>query len=302
MAFQNLCPPALIYLLFSITQVVIDTVKGLYNTAMIKIWVAFVFTILLNYLCDLGLGIISWLIVFIPFILMTLIVAILLLMFGLDPATGKIKVTDTKTNWHKHGSELNDTHGYHPIEADKTAEENKNKKSKDDDVMTYYKNKPSGVGSLLGGSSSATNITKKTKEKTILTKSLLFYSETPHNSSEKKPETSFPEDNKRLDTRRYVLHVNKVHNILSSMGESEIASHYQTKAMACVNSANKMAKNDAESSITSCEKELMDDIFSKFSVETRNKFNELLISSSSNCETLDTYDRCYEKINKSWWN
>ena len=110
MAFQNLCPPALIYLLFSVTQVVIDTVKGLYNTAMIKIWVAFVFTILLNYLCDLGLGIISWLIVFIPFILMTLIVAILLLMFGLDPATGKIKVTDTKTNWHKHGSELNETH------------------------------------------------------------------------------------------------------------------------------------------------------------------------------------------------
>ena len=71
MAFQNLCPPALIYLLFSITQVVIDTVKGLYNTAMIKIWVAFVFTILLNYLCDLGLGIISWLIVFIPFIMIT---------------------------------------------------------------------------------------------------------------------------------------------------------------------------------------------------------------------------------------
>ena len=48
MAFQNLCPPALIYLLFSITQVVIDTVKGLYNTALVKVWVAFVFTILLN--------------------------------------------------------------------------------------------------------------------------------------------------------------------------------------------------------------------------------------------------------------
>ena len=60
MAFQNLCPPALIYLIFSITQVVIDTVKGLYNTALIKVWVAFIFTILLNYLCQLGLGIISW--------------------------------------------------------------------------------------------------------------------------------------------------------------------------------------------------------------------------------------------------
>ena len=29
MVFTDLCPPALIYLLFSITQVVIDTVKGL---------------------------------------------------------------------------------------------------------------------------------------------------------------------------------------------------------------------------------------------------------------------------------
>ncbi len=46
----------------------------------------------------------------------------------------------------------------------------------------------------------------------------------------------------------------------------------------------------------------MNDIFSKFSLQTRNKFNELLISSSSDCETLDTYDRCYEKIHKSWWN
>lgn len=94
MVFQNLCPPALIYLIFSLTQVVIDSVSGLYNTALIKVWVSFVFTILLNYLCDLGLGIVSWIIVFIPFILMTVIVAVLLLMFGLDPATGKIKITD----------------------------------------------------------------------------------------------------------------------------------------------------------------------------------------------------------------
>jgi len=301
MAFQQLCPPALIYLLFSITQVVIDTVKGLYNTAMIKIWVAFVFTILLNYLCDLGLGIISWLIVFIPFILMTLIVAILLLMFGLDPATGKIKVTDTKTNWHKHGGELNETHGYHPVEDDKVAQAKKNGKSEESDkVMTYYKNKPSGAGGLLGSSSSTTNIKKKTKEKTILTKSLLFYSETPQNSVEKKPETSFPEDKKHLDTRRYVIHVNKVHNILSSMGESQIAADYQTKAMACVNSANKMSKDEAINSITSCDKELINNIYSKFSVAVQDKFTELLVS-SSNCETLDTMDKCYSKTQNDMW-
>ena len=95
MVLSTICPPALIYLIFSLTQIVIDTIQGLYNTALIKVWVALIFTILLNYLCQQGLGIISWLIVFIPFILMTLIVGILLLMFGLDPTTGKLKVKGT---------------------------------------------------------------------------------------------------------------------------------------------------------------------------------------------------------------
>ena len=73
----ELCPPALIYLIFSTTQIVIDTIKGFYNTAFLKIWVTFAFTILLNFLCKKGLGIVSWIIVFIPFILMTLIISIL---------------------------------------------------------------------------------------------------------------------------------------------------------------------------------------------------------------------------------
>ena len=92
MILNKICPPALIYLIFSFTQIVIDTIRGTYNTAFLKIWITAIFTILLNYLCQRGLGIISWFIVFIPFILMTLIVSILLLMFGLDPSTGKIKV------------------------------------------------------------------------------------------------------------------------------------------------------------------------------------------------------------------
>jgi len=86
----TLCPPALIYIIYSTTQIGIDTVKGDYNTAFLKFWVAIVFTFLLNHLCQLGLGIISWIIVFIPFMLMTFIVALLLLVFGLDPRTGRI--------------------------------------------------------------------------------------------------------------------------------------------------------------------------------------------------------------------
>ena len=89
----NLCAPALIYVAFSLTQIIIDTFKGLYNTAFLKVFVMIVITILLNALCQAGMGIISWVIVFIPFIFMTIIVAILLYVFGLDPSTGKLNVT-----------------------------------------------------------------------------------------------------------------------------------------------------------------------------------------------------------------
>lgn len=86
----NLCSPALIYLIFSITQVVVDTIKGFYNVALLKFTMMILFTLLLNILCERGLGVISWIIVFVPFILMSVITSILLFVFGLDPSSGKI--------------------------------------------------------------------------------------------------------------------------------------------------------------------------------------------------------------------
>jgi hypothetical protein len=88
----DLCAPALIYVAFSLTQIIIDTFKGLYNTAFFKVIVMIIITILLNALCQAGMGIVSWIIVFIPFIFMSVIVAILLFVFGLDPATGKLNL------------------------------------------------------------------------------------------------------------------------------------------------------------------------------------------------------------------
>jgi len=88
---DSICPPALIYLAFSLTQIIIDTFKGLYNTAFFKFIVMVTITFLLNALCKGGMSIISWIIVFIPFIFMTVIVTILLYVFGLDAATGTLK-------------------------------------------------------------------------------------------------------------------------------------------------------------------------------------------------------------------
>lgn len=87
----ELCAPALIYLFFSMTQIIIDLYLGLYNTAVIKIIVMIIVTFLLNILCQQNLGVISWMIVFIPFIFLTTIVSIVLYIFGMNVAQGNIQ-------------------------------------------------------------------------------------------------------------------------------------------------------------------------------------------------------------------
>lgn len=90
---EKLCPPVILYIAFSITQIIIDTFKGMYNTAFFKFIVMIIFSVVLNILCDQGLGVISWFIVFVPFIMMTIITTMLLFVFGLSPATGDLDYT-----------------------------------------------------------------------------------------------------------------------------------------------------------------------------------------------------------------
>jgi hypothetical protein len=93
-----LCGPAIIYLIFSLTQIIIDLFKGLYNTAIMKTIVMVMVTLLLNILCEKGLSVVSWIIVFIPFIMMTVIVSMLLYIFGLDASTGSLNYTCNNSN------------------------------------------------------------------------------------------------------------------------------------------------------------------------------------------------------------
>lgn len=90
-----LCPPALIYLVFCLIQIILDMINGLYNTAFIKTIIAIIVTFLLNILCQMNLGIISWIIVFIPFMFMAVITTMILYIFGLDVATGAAVTTTT---------------------------------------------------------------------------------------------------------------------------------------------------------------------------------------------------------------
>ena len=91
----KLCAPAIIYLIFSITQILIDLYNKMYNTVFIKIIVTVMVTLLLNILCERGLSTISWIIVFIPFILMTVTVSVLLYIFGLNASSGKSNTNTT---------------------------------------------------------------------------------------------------------------------------------------------------------------------------------------------------------------
>lgn len=94
MVLENVCAPALLYLAFSIIQIVIDMYRGDTVQAFLKFIVMIVFTIVLNAICSSGMTIISWFIVFIPFILMTYITTILFFVFGIDPS----KITEQKKN------------------------------------------------------------------------------------------------------------------------------------------------------------------------------------------------------------
>jgi hypothetical protein len=88
----SLCSPALVYVAFSVTQIIIDFFKGHPNVALMKMIVTIIFTIMLEFLCRQGLTWMSWIIVFIPFIFLSVIVGILLFVFGYDPETGSINV------------------------------------------------------------------------------------------------------------------------------------------------------------------------------------------------------------------
>lgn len=86
---STLCMPALIYAVYATSHVVIDLYRGLYNTAFVECIIGILFTLTLNMLCFKGFTAMSWIIVSIPFILMTAVAGILLFAFGLNPATGK---------------------------------------------------------------------------------------------------------------------------------------------------------------------------------------------------------------------
>ncbi len=317
MVFTDLCPPALIYLLFSITQVVIDTVKGLYNTALIKIWVAVIFTILLNYLCQSGLGIISWLIVFIPFILMTLVVSILLLMFGLDPSTGKIKfgkngkIKKDEHKHHKHGEECNN-HDHHGDEKcpKKLVDEDDINTGKDK-ILDYYNKYPTGAGGGGGNDDLDNDENDGKKEDKILQKSFLYYStkeEDPSKkiqngnkkSKDKSENAASYNDENSINDVKYKLFVDDITTMLYGMGEQDIASWFKNKANRCLTNLEGSKKKYKQMKIEECFQDILDEMLSKFNNNKKNLFKSNY--KERVCQINETMDICKNRVTSGWWS
>jgi hypothetical protein len=82
--FDQLCAPSIIYLGFSLISITVDLYHKKFEDAFVHFMSIFIITYLLDLLCKKGLSIISWLIVFIPFILMSLIITTIIFIFGIN--------------------------------------------------------------------------------------------------------------------------------------------------------------------------------------------------------------------------
>jgi ABC-type bacteriocin/lantibiotic exporter with double-glycine peptidase domain len=89
MILNYLCPPALIYLVFFLIQVIIEIGHEQYKQALTQTIICIIFTCVLQILCNAELSLISWILVFIPIIMYTYMVLIIFMVFRLNPDTVK---------------------------------------------------------------------------------------------------------------------------------------------------------------------------------------------------------------------
>ena len=88
---MSMCSPAIVYAVFVLMQISLDLSSGSFTTAIIKLGVGICIIGLLYLLCTYDLTYVAWIVVIIPFLYTTAIVGVVMFIFGLDVATGKIK-------------------------------------------------------------------------------------------------------------------------------------------------------------------------------------------------------------------
>ena len=81
--FKKFCAPAIIYLVFSMVHTLVAVGRNDNSGALLQISLGILVTLLLQLLCMKGMNIISWIIVFLPFMFYTYVVIILYRVFGI---------------------------------------------------------------------------------------------------------------------------------------------------------------------------------------------------------------------------
>lgn len=85
MILNQLCAPALTYLIFVLIHIITDVLKNKNDNLVSNIITGLLFIFILQVLCEKNLRIISWLLVFIPIIMYTYTTIIIFSVFGLNP-------------------------------------------------------------------------------------------------------------------------------------------------------------------------------------------------------------------------
>ncbi len=73
---EDLCPPALLYLIFLVVQLGLDASLGMWVTLVVKAILGFATVIVLDTFCGIELGVVSWFLVATPFLVTALATAI----------------------------------------------------------------------------------------------------------------------------------------------------------------------------------------------------------------------------------
>ena len=93
---EQICPPALIYVIYMTIQVVLDIFQGFYNRSIVKIILLFLIGAGLNMICKNGYFVLAWILVFVPFVLMILVVVTILYLLKKKETSGDGKTEKDK--------------------------------------------------------------------------------------------------------------------------------------------------------------------------------------------------------------
>ena len=85
---MQLCAPIIIYIMFSLLQIILDLLKGLYNSAGVKLIISAIIIALLHVLCNKGWDLVAWFIVLTPLLFGAAITALVLYKLRLNSTFG----------------------------------------------------------------------------------------------------------------------------------------------------------------------------------------------------------------------